>query len=53
MAEEMIDLLQRAVSSVLAALQMPDVVDDELHDLIPRIGHAGQLWKPPELRTSN
>lgn len=31
MAEERIDLLQRAVSSVLAALQMPDVNDDELH----------------------
>jgi len=43
MAEGRMDLLQQAVRNMLAALQMPDVDDDELHDLILRIGHTGKL----------
>ena len=43
MAEGKMDLLRQAVRNVLAALRMPDVGDDELHDLILRIGHTGKL----------
>jgi hypothetical protein len=43
-AEGTIDLFRQAVRNMLAALQMPDVNDDnELHDLTLRIGHAGKL----------
>jgi hypothetical protein len=43
MAEGTIDLFRQAVRNMLAALQMPDVDDNELHDLTLRIGHAGKL----------
>ena len=36
------DLLRQAVRNMLAALQMPDVDDDELHDLTACIGHTGE-----------
>jgi hypothetical protein len=42
MAEGRMDLLRQAVRNMLAALQMPDVDDDELHDLTARIGHTGK-----------
>jgi hypothetical protein len=41
MAEERMDLLRQAVRSMLAALQMPEVDDTELHDLTLHIGHTG------------
>jgi hypothetical protein len=43
MAEDRIDLLRQAVRSMLAALQMPDVDDNELHDLTLHIGYTGEL----------
>jgi hypothetical protein len=49
MAEGTIDLFRQAVRNMLAALQMPDVDDTELHDLTLRIGHAGKLREPTEL----
>ena len=43
MSEESLDLLQQAVRNILAALQMPDVDDNEqLHDLALHIGHIGK-----------
>lgn len=36
------DLLRQAVRNMLVALQMPDVDEDELHDLTARIGHTGE-----------
>ena len=49
MAEGTIDLFRQAVRNMLAALQMPDVDNNELHDLTLRIGHAGKLWEPTKL----
>jgi hypothetical protein len=43
MAEGTMDLFRQAVRNILATLQMPDVDDNELHDLTLRIGHAGKL----------
>lgn len=43
MAEDWISLLQQAVRGVLAALKMPDVDDEELHDLAIHIGYTGEL----------
>jgi hypothetical protein len=43
MAEERMDLLRQVVRNMLAALQMPEVDDTELHDLTLRIGHTGEL----------
>jgi hypothetical protein len=51
MAEGRMDLLRQAVRSMLAALQIPDVEDDELHDLTVRIGHTGEWWESGELRS--
>jgi hypothetical protein len=53
MAEETIDLFQQAVRNMLAALQMPDVDENELHDLTLRIGYAGKLGEPIELQSLN
>ncbi|KIN09005.1 hypothetical protein OIDMADRAFT_48841 [Oidiodendron maius Zn] len=43
MAEDRIDLLRQAARSMLAALQMLDVDDNELHDLTL---HVGYIEKP-------
>jgi hypothetical protein len=40
MAEGRMGLLRQAVRNMLVALQMPDVDDDELHDLTARIDHT-------------
>ena len=37
------DLLRQAVHGMLASLQMPEVGETELHDLILRISHTGEL----------
>jgi hypothetical protein len=37
------DLFRQVVRNMLAALDMPDVGDDELDDLTLRVGHAGKL----------
>lgn len=49
MAEGRMDLLRQAVRSILAALQMPDVNDDELHDLTARIGHTSEYQESARL----
>jgi hypothetical protein len=46
MAAGTIDLVRQAVRSMLAALQMPDVDEDELEDLTLRTGHTGKLREP-------
>jgi hypothetical protein len=44
MSEERLDLLRQAVRNMLAALQMPDIDDDnELHDLTLHVGHTGRM----------
>jgi hypothetical protein len=43
MAQGRMDLLRQAVRNMLAALGMPDVGDNKLHDLILHIGHTGKL----------
>lgn len=47
-AEDMINLLRQAVRSMLAALQMPDVDDNELYDLTLHIGYTGKLESLPK-----
>jgi hypothetical protein len=42
-AEGQMDLFRQAVRNMLAALQMPDVDDNELHDLTLRVGHTGKF----------
>jgi len=46
MAEGTMDLFRQAVRNMLAALQMPVLDDNELHDLTLRISHAGKFWEP-------
>lgn len=43
MSEERLGLLRQAVRNMLAALQMPDIDDNELHDLTLHIGHTGRI----------
>jgi hypothetical protein len=43
MVEGRMDLFQQLVRNMLAALQMPDVDDNELYDLTFCIGHIGKL----------
>jgi len=43
MAEGTMDLFRQAVRNMLAALQMPVLDDNELHDLTLRISHAGKF----------
>jgi hypothetical protein len=43
MAKGRMDLLRQAVRNMLAAFGMPNVGDNELHDLILRISHTGKL----------
>jgi hypothetical protein len=42
MAKETTNLLWQAARTVLVTLQMADIDDNELHDLILRIGHTGK-----------
>jgi len=49
MAEGQMNLFRQAVRNMLAALRMPDVNENELHDLTLRIGHTGKLREPTEL----
>ena len=49
MAEGQMNLFRQAVRNMLAALQMPDVNENELHDLTLRIGHTSKLQEPTEL----
>jgi hypothetical protein len=43
MIEGQMDLFRQAVRNVLATLRIPDVGDDELHDLTLLIGHTGEF----------
>lgn len=53
MGEGRIDLFRQAVRNMLATLRVPDISDDELHDLTLRIGHTGKLQETIELDSLN